>query len=68
MSQMREPERQNDEVKTDLQAFKVAPSSLLQHMNASRHKMFAAPAIRRMNQTDESVQVNQIDRNVRNLR
>ena len=49
MSQMRELRRQNDKLKTDLQVFKVATSSLLQHMNARLHKIFAAPTVRRIN-------------------
>lgn len=67
MSQMRELRSKNDELKTDLQAFKVATSSLLQHMNASLHKIFVAPAVRKINQTDESVQANQSYRNVQKI-
>ena len=35
MTQMRELRYQNNELKIDLQAFRVVTSSLLQHMNAS---------------------------------
>ena len=66
-SQMRDLQHQNEELKIDLQAFKVAASSLLQHMNASLHKIFAAPAVRRINQTDESVQANQSDGNIQKI-
>ena len=67
MSQMRELRRQNDKLKTDLPAFKVAPSSLLQHMNTSQHKTFVAPAVGRITQTDESVQANESDGNIQKI-
>ena len=60
MSQMRELQCQNDKLTTDLQAFKVTTSSLLQHMNTRLHKIFAASAVSRINQADESVQANQL--------
>ena len=58
MSQVQELRRKNDESKTDLQAFKGTTTSLLQHMNASLHKIFAAPAVRRIKKRDELVQAN----------
>ena len=60
MSQMRELRRQNDDLKTDHKAFKVATSSLLRHINASLHKIFAALAVRRINnQINQFKQINQ---------
>ena len=57
ITHIRELLHQNEELKSDLQAFKVSRSFLLRHMNDSLYKVVAAPAIRRRRLKNEQEEV-----------
>ena len=63
ITQIKEFWRQNEELKSDLQAFIVFTSSLLRHMNDSIHKVVAAPTIMRRQLNNEKKEVNEANEN-----
>ena len=54
MTQMRELQRQNDELKADLQTFKAGTTLLLQNINISLHKLVSLRLARRSETNEES--------------
>ena len=54
MTQMRELQRQNDELKADIQTFKAGTAMLLQNIYVSLHKLVALQLARRSETNEES--------------
>ena len=54
-TQMRELQRQNDELKADIHTFKAGTALLLQNINVSLHRIVASQLARRSETNEERV-------------